>query len=283
MDRIFIPTVNRVKQQTTFEGLPKSLQKKVTLVVQHWERSQYKYDCDYLVLPKNLHYSDHLCLSKSRKIIYEEGRKLKYCVLDDDLTFHRRNQRRFDLPSDMEKSGRKCTDDDLILMFDTFNKWLDDPTVTFCGWSSFLMTSIFSPSSFFQNVPEKFIDKFDRTLFEQIKQKSPKGSWNIYLIDKDKLVEYKMRFDKEVLGEVEFDPENIDYESDDPFGLMLKTGQSDDFYFLKTNHIKFKVEEWVRMSFVPEQFGKFDFQSPYGLYLKSSRILLREYSDHETM
>ena len=87
-----------------------------------------------------------------------------------------------------------------------------------------------------------------------------------------------MRFDKEVLGEVEFDPENIDYESDDPFGLMLNTGQSDDFYFLKSNDIKFKVEEWVRMSFVSIN----NFRTPFGLALRTSGVLLREYSDQET-
>lgn len=133
MDRIFIPTVNRVDQQITFEGLPKSLQSKVTMVVQHWERPQYKYDCDYLVLPKNLDMSDYLCLPKSRKVIYEEGRNIKYCVIDDDITFNRRNQRRFGLPSDMEKSGRPSSEKDIEEMFDLFTNWLDEPTVSFCG------------------------------------------------------------------------------------------------------------------------------------------------------
>ena len=130
---------------------------------------------------------------------------------------------------------------------------------------------------FFQNVPEKFIDRFDRILLEQIKQKSPQGSWNIYLIDKEKLLDLKLNIEGQP-----FDNGDLDLESDDPFGMNFDN-QSDKFYFLKSNHIKFKVEEWVRMSFVPERFGKFDFQSPYGLHLKSSGILLREYSDHEMM
>ncbi|XDZ62606.1 hypothetical protein AB8881_08600 [Alphaproteobacteria bacterium LSUCC0396] len=133
MDRIFIPTVNRVDRQITYNGLPKSLQKKVTMVVQHWERPQYKYDCDYLVLPKKLDLSDPMCLPKSREIIYREGRNIKYSVIDDDLIFKRRNQKRFGLPSDMEKSSRLCTNKDVTEMFKTFSKWLDDPTVTFCG------------------------------------------------------------------------------------------------------------------------------------------------------
>lgn len=133
MDRIFIPTVKRVDQQITYDGLPKSLKKKVTMVVQHWERPQYHYDCDYLVLPKKLDLSDPLCMSKSREIIYEEGRNLKYCVLDDDLKFKRRNSKRFYGVSDMEKSGRNCTDDDIKEMFDLFDKWLKEPSVSFCG------------------------------------------------------------------------------------------------------------------------------------------------------
>ena len=117
MDRIFIPTVNRVDRQITYNGLPKSLQKKVTMVVQHWERPQYKYDCDYLVLPKKLDLSDPMCLPKSREIIYREGRNIKYSVIDDDLIFKRRNQKRFGLPSDMEKSSRLCTNKDVTEMF----------------------------------------------------------------------------------------------------------------------------------------------------------------------
>ena len=71
IDRIFIPTVNRVNDQITLSNIPKSLMDRVTLVVQSWERKKYKYDVDYLVLPKEINLDDRLCLSKSRKIIYE--------------------------------------------------------------------------------------------------------------------------------------------------------------------------------------------------------------------
>jgi len=139
MDRIFIPTVNRVDDQITLSQIPKEYKNKVTLVVQSWERNKYKYDVDYLVLPKNINLDDYYCLTKTRKIIYEEGKKLKYGVLDDDLIFHRRNQRRFGLPSDMEKSFRICDEKDMVEMFNLYSKWLDEPNITFCGGCRFGM------------------------------------------------------------------------------------------------------------------------------------------------
>jgi len=137
MDRIFIPTVNRVNDQITLGQIPKSLKNKVTLVVQSWERKKYKYDVDYLVLPKHINLDDYLCLSKSRKIIYEEGKNLKYCVLDDDLIFKRRNQKRFGLPSNMEKSSRICNEEDMVEMFNLYSNWLSQPNITFCGGCRF--------------------------------------------------------------------------------------------------------------------------------------------------
>ena len=95
MDKIFIPTVNRVSQQITYDGLPDELKSKVTFVVQAWERDQYSYDADYLVLPDELdiHKGDRFCLAKTRKHIYEHGQGIKYAVLDDDLHFQRRNSK----------------------------------------------------------------------------------------------------------------------------------------------------------------------------------------------
>ena len=137
VQKIFIPTVNRVDNQITYNHLPKSLQSKVTMVVQAWERDQYKYDCDYLVLPDNkeYHYSDYYCLPKTRKFIYDQGVNMKYCVLDDDLNFHRRNTKYFGGSDNMEKSRRVATHDDIIQMFDMYDEWLSEHTVTCCGCS----------------------------------------------------------------------------------------------------------------------------------------------------
>jgi hypothetical protein len=133
MERIFIPTVSRPKQQITFENLPTILQQRVTMVVQSWERNQYHYDCEYLVLPEDINLSDRLCLAKTRAFIYREARSEKYSVLDDDLLFQRRNSKRFTGVSNMEKSARPATDEDIIEMFETFSSWIELPTVTVCG------------------------------------------------------------------------------------------------------------------------------------------------------
>ncbi|MCL7409444.1 hypothetical protein [Marivivens donghaensis] len=135
MERIFIPTVNRPKQQITYEHLPPHLQKRVTLVVQEWEQNNYNYDCDYLVLPSEINLGDRLCLAKTRAHIYRTARNEKYAVLDDDIVFKRRNSKRFTGNSNMATSSRQATDDDLTEMFELFSQWLDEKNVTLCGAS----------------------------------------------------------------------------------------------------------------------------------------------------
>ena len=133
MERIYIPTVNRAKDQITFEGLPKTLQDKTTLVVQSWERDQYYYDCDYLVLPEEITLSDYLCLAKTRDFIHKTGRNQKYVMVDDDVRFKRRNSKYSTGISDMEKSNRQCNEEDILEMFQLCSGWLDEPEVSFCG------------------------------------------------------------------------------------------------------------------------------------------------------
>lgn len=135
MDKIFIPTVNRVSQQITYDGLPDELKSKVTFVVQAWERNQYSYDADYLVLPAELdiHKGDRFCLAKTRKHIYEQGRGIKYAVLDDDLHFQRRNSKIWAGVSNIEKSKKEASNTDIKEMFELFTSWLDEPDVTICG------------------------------------------------------------------------------------------------------------------------------------------------------
>ena len=133
IEAIFIPTVKRVDNQITYDHLPSELKKKVVFVVQKWERPQYEYDCNYVVLPENLNLSDPLCMSKTREFIYREGKDIKYCILDDDLKFKRRNSKRFSGTSDMEKSRRDSSDEDNLEMFKLFDDWLDESNVSFCG------------------------------------------------------------------------------------------------------------------------------------------------------
>jgi hypothetical protein len=135
IERIFIPTVHRADNQITFNNLPDKYKNNVTMVVQAWERSQYTYDCDYLVLPDTpeYHFSDYYCLPKTRSLIYEAGKNMKYCMFDDDVQFYRRNAKYLGGESNMERSKRLCTEEDFNEMFDLFDVWLDLSAVTVCG------------------------------------------------------------------------------------------------------------------------------------------------------
>jgi hypothetical protein len=126
------------------------------MVVQSWERSKYKYDCDYLVLPEEINPSDRLCLAKTRAIIYRKARDLKYAVLDDDISFKRRNSKRFTGISNMEKSSRAATHQDILEMFELFTNWLDEPSVTMCG-----------PSQI-QNIPANTSFKNNTSVFSAV-------------------------------------------------------------------------------------------------------------------
>lgn len=137
-DAIYIPTVNRVDSQITYENLPEELQKKVVFVVQAWEREKYKYaNCDYLVLPDSdeYHYSHYYCFSKTKKFIYEIAKYKKYALIDDDIVFYRRNTKYFGKEDNMQKSKRKATDSDILEMFSLFSSWLDLEHVSVCGCS----------------------------------------------------------------------------------------------------------------------------------------------------
>lgn len=135
IEKIFIPTVNRVDNQIAYNNLPAELQSRVVMVVQAWERPKYNYDCEYLVLPEHINLDDYLCLPKTRLAIYEAGKHMKYAVIDDDVTFGRRNAKYWSgkLKSNMEMSKRKATEEDVLEMFSVYSDWLDLPSVTVCG------------------------------------------------------------------------------------------------------------------------------------------------------
>jgi len=136
VDKIFIPTCNRVDSQITYDNLPDVLKEKVCMVVQAWERDQYTYPCEYMVLPDTdeYHFSHYYCMAKTRKLIYEAGQDMTYAVIDDDLLFARRNAKYWNGGvSTQEMSKRKCTHDDILEMFSRYDEWLDVAGVTICG------------------------------------------------------------------------------------------------------------------------------------------------------
>lgn len=135
IEKIYIPTVKRVDNQITFNMLPDELKKKVTLVVQAWEADQYKYDCDYLVLPDTYeyHYTNEFAIANTRLFIYKLAGSIKYAVLDDDIEFGRRNTKYFGGPDNLEKSQRNLTHKETVELFDMLSDWLDEPEVSLCG------------------------------------------------------------------------------------------------------------------------------------------------------
>lgn len=133
IEKIYIPTLKRIDRQITYDQLPDDLKKRVVMVVQSWEREQYNYDCEYFVLPDYVTPEHPTPIATTRKLIYENAGKIKYAVIDDDLFFYRRNSKYWSDVPDMEKSKRRCTEEDMRLMFQTFSEWLDNEKVSFCG------------------------------------------------------------------------------------------------------------------------------------------------------
>ena len=133
LQKIFIPTVKRINKQITYNQLPDELKEKVCFVVQEWERDQYKFDAEYLVLPEKINLDNPKAIAETRKVIYQTGKNMKYSVLDDDIIFARRNRKYWTGVSNMKMSKRKCSREDILEMFDQFNTWLDEPDVSICG------------------------------------------------------------------------------------------------------------------------------------------------------
>ncbi len=113
--QIFIPTYGRSAQQHTFRNLPKSLQKKTTLVVQ--KREAHLYDnYPILVLPASIQ-----TISPARQYIMKVAETFghkKVVMLDDDLRFDWRR---------MDDGGKflVATDKQVEDLFKTIEKKLD--------------------------------------------------------------------------------------------------------------------------------------------------------------
>ena len=133
IEKIFILTVNRVDNQITYDNLPNNLKKKVVFVVQEWEREKYNYDAEYLILPDHITTEHPRAIAETRKVIYEAGKNMKYAIIDDDITFGRRNSKYWSNISNMEKSKKNCDDKDVNRMFELYSNWLDEDDVTVCG------------------------------------------------------------------------------------------------------------------------------------------------------
>lgn len=134
IERIYIPTIHRANIQYTFDNLPSELQHRVVMVVDPVERPLYHYPCAYLELPNTI-IGQWTQLSQTRKFIHQHAGAIKYAMIDDDLIVYKRNQKYFTDASDMESSKRKATPEEILWLFDTASRWLDEENIGIVGLS----------------------------------------------------------------------------------------------------------------------------------------------------
>lgn len=135
IERIYIPTVRRANNQITFNNLPKELQERAVMVVEPGERHLYDYPCDYLEIPEKL-VGTWTQLAETRLFIHKHAGAIKYCVADDDIKIRRRNAKYWTGQSNMEKSKRDATAEEMLDMYETVDKWLDESAIGVVGLSN---------------------------------------------------------------------------------------------------------------------------------------------------
>lgn len=134
IERIYIPTVRRADNQFTYENLPPELQERVVMVIDPKEAYLYKYPCNYLELPFYVTDNGNQ-LANTRKFIHQHAGNIKYAMIDDDLIMYKRNRKYFTGVSDMDKSKRKATNEEILRMFSQASEWLDDSDIGIVGMS----------------------------------------------------------------------------------------------------------------------------------------------------
>ena len=134
IERIYIPTVRRTDNQITFNNLPEELKERVIMVVEPGERHLYNYECEYLLVPKKL-VGTWTQLAETRLMIHKHAGAIKYAVLDDDVIIKRRNAKYWTGKSNMEKSKRFATSEEILDMYEIASKWLDEESIGVVGFS----------------------------------------------------------------------------------------------------------------------------------------------------
>jgi len=134
IEKIYIPTVRRANNQITFNNLPKELQERAVMVVEPGERHLYDYPCDYLEIPEKL-VGTWTQLAETRLFIHKHAGAIKYCVADDDIKIRRRNAKYWTGQSNMEKSKRDATAEEMLDMYETVDKWFDESAIGVVGLS----------------------------------------------------------------------------------------------------------------------------------------------------
>ena len=135
IETIYIPTYKRANDQITLNGLPKNIcEKMVTLVVQKKEYSQYQQYEDRV--DRIMLVGDDIGIAKTRELICKDAKNNKFYMIDDDIIFYRRNRKyykEFNNKSNMEKSKRVATKEDIENMLKLVDGWLDDSDLISVG------------------------------------------------------------------------------------------------------------------------------------------------------
>lgn len=132
IERIYIPTAKRANNQITYNNLPDELKKRVIMVLREDDRLLYKYDCEYLVVPKEM-VGSYTELAQTRELIHKHAGAIKYAMVDDDILIKRRNAKYWTGQSNMEKSQRLATAEEISEMYNVVDKWLDEPDIGVVG------------------------------------------------------------------------------------------------------------------------------------------------------
>ena len=134
IERIYIPTVRRIDNQITYNNLPDELKERVIMVVEPGERYLYQFPCEYLEIPEKL-VGTWTQLAETRLFIHKHAGTIKYCVPDDDILIGRRNAKYWTGKSNMEKSKRRATQEEILTLYETVDKWFEEPDIGIVGLS----------------------------------------------------------------------------------------------------------------------------------------------------
>lgn len=126
IDKIYIPTLGRSDNQITYNTFPQKWKDIVVMVIQKHEVGLYDYPCEYHIV------DDNIGIAKTRELIYYLAGKSRYIIIDDDITFKRRNAKYYNKKSNMEKSKMDFNDSDYDDMIKSFDEKHDDGVVL-CG------------------------------------------------------------------------------------------------------------------------------------------------------
>lgn len=126
LQAIYIPTLNRLHKQITWDGLPEKWKAITHLVVRPHEFEQAKTICPQAVcLPKTV-----TNIAETRRWIIEHAGVTKYAMIDDDMKFWRRHCDRSTLKKSAEKSNTPFTTADYDELFgEVVPRWFGEDVV----------------------------------------------------------------------------------------------------------------------------------------------------------